>query len=224
MKTPSDPLFRDTLSTVTPDTAFGIPLIRAAAATDIALQLSRKSIEPEAIFKQAGISISAIKDAYQQIRLDQYTHLVELAAEASQCKDFGLTLGLQQDPTRWGAFGYLIVNSPTIGAALENLATFLKPWQSGTHIACIKRKGSIYVEYSITHPSVGHKNQDAEVSIAYIKNVVDRLCGQKIKPKTVNFEHHPLSDMTVYQDCFEIQPSFEQPVNSISYPDRKSVV
>lgn len=197
---------------------FGVPMIRASAGVDVATLLKRKGVNPQAVFEQAEVDLGTTNDAYQQIRLDRFTHLLVLAAEASQCPNFGLTIGLQQDPAKWGAFGYLVLNCPTIGAALENLATFLKPWQTGTHITCFRGKGVFGIEYSIQHPKVTHKNQDAEVSIGYVKNLVDRLCERSIQPVAVHFEHHPISDLTIYKKSLGVTPYFEQPVNCISFP------
>ena len=200
-----------------PTPSIGIPTIRAAAAVDIATLLKRKGVEPSPIFEDAGIDLKTIEDPYQQIPLDRYTRLLDLAAEASDCPEFGLTIGINQDPAKWGAFGYLVLNSPTIGAALNNLTTFLRPWQSGTHIAYVRSGNAVGIEYSILHPAVVHKNQDAEVSMAYVKNLVDRLAERRVQPVAVHFEHQPIADLTIYKKCFGVVPYFDQPVNCITY-------
>lgn len=197
---------------------FGVPIIRASAGVDVATLLKRHGVDPQPVFERAGVPLEATQDPYRQLSLDRYTHLLELAADAAHCPNFGLTLGLQQDPAKWGAFGYLVLNSPTIGASLQNLATFLKPWQTGTHIDCFKSRGVFGIEYSIQHPKVVHKNQDAEVSMAYVKNLVDRLCERSVQPVAIHFEHHPIAEPSFYQKAFGISPSFEQPVNCISFP------
>ena len=200
------------------DNSFGIPLIRAAAALGIADQLRRAGIDPVPVFQQSSIDLHVIHDPYQQLRLDHYTALVEQAAQATGLSDFGLRLGAEQNPADWGAFGYLVLNSPTIGAALNNLATFLKPWQTGTYIACTRRRRLLSVDYSITHPSVTIKAQDAEFSLAYIKTVVDRLNGCVCPASRVELEHPPQSPLNVYEAYFGVTPRFERPINRICYP------
>ncbi|QCY09434.1 AraC family transcriptional regulator [Pseudomonas sp. MPC6] len=201
-----------------PTPSIGIPMIRAAAAVDVAALIRRQGLDPETVFEKADIDLKIIQDPYQKIRLDRFTYLLELAADITLSPHFGLTMGINQDPAKWGAFGYLVLNSPTIGAALRNLATFLKPWQSGTHIACIRDSRIFGIEYSILHPGVVHKSQDAEVSLAYVKNIVDRLCEKRVSPVAVHFEHSPISELSVYKKLYGVTPYFDQPVNCITFP------
>lgn len=198
--------------------SLALPVIRAAAAVDIITLLRRKGADTEEIFKLAGIDIQAPRTLYQYIELDCYTYLLELSAEQTNSPDFGLTIGSNQDPARWGAFGYLVLNSPTIGAALNNVAIFLKSWQTGTHIFYFNNGQHFGLEYSILHPKVTHRAQDAEVSMAYLKNLVNKLSGRSINPIEVCFEHSPVAELATYKALFGIIPLFDQPTNHISYP------
>ena len=109
------------------------------------------------------------------IELAKFTRLLKVAEETTQCATIGLNVGGRQDPARWGAFGYLVLNSPTIGDALRNVVSHATIWQTGTHFAFRLTKDDIGVEYAITHPAVEDRAQDAEFSISYVKNIVDRL-------------------------------------------------
>ncbi len=192
--------------------------VSATVAVDVAVLLARENIDPKPLFDQAGVDLKAIDDPYRKVRLDHFTHLLELASRITRRATLGLELGARQDPTKWGAFGYVVLNSPTVGAALANMARFLKPVQSGTRMAYINRRDRFGIEYSITHPGVTYRNQDAEFAMAYIKHVVDRLCSRNVTPKAVYFEHAPLAELSEYEKVFGIGPYFDQPVNTIYYP------
>ena len=196
---------------------FDIPTVSASVAVDVATRLKREGIDPQPVFKETGINPQATQDPYQQVRLDQYTSLLELAAETTKTPALGLELGIHQDPSKWGAFGYVVLNSPTVGEALSNMARFLKPSQGGTHMAYLKSKNRLGIEYTILHPKVCHKVQDAEFAIAYIKNIVDRLSERQVTPLAVYFEHNPVSDSATYKRLLGIEPHFDQPVNAIFY-------
>ena len=154
-----------------------IATVSAPIAVGLAALLRREGIDPQPLFDEAGIELKAIDDPYQMIRLDHFTYLLELAARITQRPTLGLELGTQQNPAKWGAFGYVVLNSPTVGAALNNMATFLKPAQGGTLMSYINNRNYFGIEYSILHPKVQYKDQDAEFAMAYVKHVVDQLCG-----------------------------------------------
>ncbi|QCY09431.1 AraC family transcriptional regulator [Pseudomonas sp. MPC6] len=194
-----------------------IATVSASVAVDLAAILRREGFDPKPLFDQADIDLKAIDDPYQTVRLDNFTHLLELAALLTKRPMLGLELGAQQNPAKWGAFGYVVLNSPTVGAALYNMATFLKSSQGGTRMAYINRGDRIGIEYAILHPKVVHKNQDAEFAMAYVKHVVDQLCEHSVTPSGVYFQHDPLGDISTYQKLLGITPYFDQPVNTITY-------
>lgn len=201
-----------------PKASFEDATVSAAAAVDVAAMLKRNGIDPRPLFKQMKIDLKATEDPYQRVRLERYTHLLDLAADATQHPLLGLELGLQQDPAKWGAFGYVVLNSPTLGAAFNNMASYLKATQGATRIAFIKGKNRIGLEYSLLHPKVTHKDQDAEFAIAYFKNVVDRLSGRPVAPAAIHFEHNPKSTLSTYKQLLGITPEFDQSVNAVFYP------
>ena len=195
----------------------GTATIRAAAAFDIAELIRKKGHDPQSVFAEAGMSMEAARDPYRQEDLGRYTRLLELAAEVTDSPDFGLTTGIHQNPAKWGAFGYLVLNSPTLGSAMDNLATFSRSWQGGTHIASARTPVSFGLEYSIIHPCVADKDQDAEMGLAYVKHLVDLLCVRRITPDSVHFEHKPISKLSVYLDVLGVEPLFKQPLNCIMF-------
>jgi AraC-like DNA-binding protein len=191
--------------------------VSASVAVDIDSWLKKHGIDPKPIFAEAKIDTRIIEDPYEQLQLERYTYLLEAASRQANFPALGLELGAQQDPSKWGAFGYVVLNSPTVGAALNNMARFLRQAQSGTHMTYQRSETGFGIEYSIIDPKIDYKDQDAEFAIAYIKNVVDRLCGKSVSPLTVHFEHNPLSSGAIYEKLFQVQPQFDQPVNRISY-------
>jgi AraC-like DNA-binding protein len=64
---------------------------------------------------------------------------------------------------------------------------------------------------------VADKDQDAELSLAYVKHLVDLLCGRRTTPDSVHFEHKPISRLSVYLGAFGVEPLFEQPLNCIMF-------
>ena len=198
--------------------ASSIPVVSAAATGDIAAFIRKCGLEAEPVFLDAGIDVRVSSDPYQMIELAKFTRLLKVAEETTQCATIGLNVGGRQDPARWGAFGYLVLNSPTIGDALRNVVSHATIWQTGTHFAFRLTKDDIGVEYAITHPAVEDRAQNAEFSISYVKNIVDRLNERPVTPSDVFFEHDPIAGMDAYEHVLGVRPLFNQPTNAIFYP------
>ncbi|MEQ8559158.1 MAG: AraC family transcriptional regulator [Henriciella sp.] len=195
-----------------------VPLVSAAATGDIAAFIRKCGLDAEPVFLEAGLDVRISTDPYQMIELSKFTHLLKAAQDATHCATIGLNVGGRQDPARWGAFGYLVLNSPTLGDALRNVVAHATIWQTGTHFAFRQTKEEIGVEYAITHPSVANREQDAEFSIAYVKNIVDRLIERSATPTDVFFEHSAIADIDAYEKVFGVRPLFNQPTNAIYFP------
>ena len=202
--------------------ALAIAKVSAAVAYDIADFLVKRGFDPKELYKKAGIGIYEPFNPNHIINLHSYTYLLHLAAETSAYPALGLTLGANQDPSKWGAFGYVALYSPSILAAFENVVKFMRLYQTGTHVELVKSNQCIGLSYSIIDPRVIHKRQDAEFAIAYFNNIVDRLCGRSVIPENVYFEHSPLSPQRMYKKMFGIAPEFDQSTNLISY--RKALI
>ena len=75
-----------------PEQGFDLPMVSAAAAVDVAAVLNRSGIDAIALFEQAGIDPASTEDPYRHVRLDLYTHLLQLAAERAHYPTLGLEL------------------------------------------------------------------------------------------------------------------------------------
>ena len=194
------------------------PTVSAAVVSDVVTLLHRKGKDPRSLFEQVGLDFDAARDPYNRIEFGDYAELLALAAKETETPHIGLELGTNQDPSKWGAIGYLALNSPTIGSALRNMVKFLKTAQSDTYLRYRNRNGVIVVEYSLLDDNIKHREHDAEFSISYFKNVVDRISEYPVKPLEISFEHQPLCELPCYKRMLGVTPQFGQPTNGITYP------
>ena len=194
-----------------------IVTVSAPVTSSLADCLRQANIDPKPLFEQARIDLGCINDPYRMISLDHYTHLLELSAKVIKRPLLGLELGCKQNPAKWGAFGYVVLNSPSVGTALANMAHFIKASQGGTVMNFVNREDAFGIEYSITHPSIRYREQDAEFAIGYVKHVVDQLCGTRTPPQKVLIEHPALDEPSAYKKLLDTSPYFEQGTNVILF-------
>ncbi|RIK92121.1 MAG: hypothetical protein DCC73_13560 [Proteobacteria bacterium] len=192
-----------------------IPLIRAAAAYDLVRFLQGCAMDPAPIFASTGLDIEKTNDPYATFDLERFTELLERAAEATGDQAVGLKLASLHDLSSWGAYGYLVLNAPTVGACLRCMAEFLEPWQMGTYVKCIRDADVIGIEYSIRHPTIRRREQDAEYSVSIPRRLVSKLTRNSADPIEVTFEHQQISDDATYRRYLGLKPIFGARVNSI---------
>ena len=199
-------------------TTIGVPFVRAAVAVDVEAAIERRGGDSKAIFEAAQIELKDVAAVHSLIRLDQLTHLFELAAIGTKCPHLALEVASYLDLTKWGAFGYAIINSPAIGEALANMCAFFGALQTGANINFVTDSDSFGIEYSISHPAVRYKRQDAEHFISSIKGLVQRLRARNTHPVAVYFEHEALSPLATYKNYLGVKPHFNMHTNSILFP------
>lgn len=195
------------------------PLIRAAAAGGVAAFLRAAGEDPAPVFKEAEIGLETADDPYAVIPLARFTRLLETAARRAGDGAAGMKVGAAQDPANWGAPGFLLLNAPTVWDCLKIGEELTRPWQGGTLFRAAREKDFASFEYSIRHPSVMDRDQDAELSLSFTASLVKRITRGKGEPSHVAFEHKPISRLSVYRRFFGVTPVFGAPVNMICFDD-----
>lgn len=201
----------------TPQKAEAAPLIRAAAAGNVAAFLRAAGVNPAPVFAESDVDIHAADDPYTVIPLTAFTRLLEAAATQAGDSAAGLKIGAAQDPADWGAPGFLLLNAPTVWDCLKIGEELSRPWQGATLFKAARDRDFISFEYSIRHPGVSDRDQDAELSLSFTASLVRRISRGRAAPAYVAFEHKPLSRLDVYRKHFGLTPAFGAPVNMICF-------
>ncbi|GIU47648.1 AraC family transcriptional regulator [Shewanella sairae] len=97
----------------------------AAWSLAIARALSVSGIEPNGLFKQAGLCLQALEAAPEQrVNIDNMTQLWQLAQNATGATDFGLTVGQYAYPIHFHSLGALMLSSDSLAQAFEALPDY----------------------------------------------------------------------------------------------------
>lgn len=195
------------------------PFVRAAAATSLIGYLQAAKIDPAKILGQAGITMEATRDPYASISLSAFTELLERTASLVAIPHLGMKIGHELDPANWGAFGFLMMNAPTVWTCLTCLERFIPPWQSGTHVQTVRGDGIARIEYEIMNPAVRHRDQDAELSLSVLINHIRRATRGAVKPISISLVHAPLASRTAYERYLGVWPDFEAATNAVWFDE-----
>lgn len=121
--------------------------------------------------------------------LPRYCDLVEQAAEQTGNDAFGLERGRDSMHERLGLVADIVLASPTIGVALDNLVRCFLFHQQNTAIAFRRDAGHCRLEYRILDGRILQRRQDAELTISSLLCLLRQCLGRGWVPDEVHFEH-----------------------------------
>jgi AraC-like DNA-binding protein len=193
--------------------------VLAAATTGFSDFTARNGGVPERVFRRAGLAEVRLNDINQPLDLGSYVHMMELAALDTGNDNFGLWYGQQFKPEMLGLIGALAIASPTLGAALANLARLFPYHQQATHTAFIQRGEFAYLEYRILDGGIVDRRHDAELTLGMFVNVVRHCLGAAWAPEAIQFEHPRPGEWRQHSLAFSAAVQFGQRSNVLILRD-----
>jgi AraC-like DNA-binding protein len=193
--------------------------VLASATTGFKEFLSHNGGRADRIFASVGLAEDELADANRPVDLAAYVQMMELAAVSTGNDNFGLWYGQQFKPEMLGLIGGIALASPTLGAALANVAKLFPYHQQATHTA-FKRQGEwMRLEYRIIDGGIAERRQDAELTLGMLVNVLRHCLGIRWAPQAVHFEHPKPVGWRQHSDAFLAPVHFGQVTNALIFRD-----
>jgi len=191
--------------------------VLAAATTGFREFVARNGGSADKVFGRVGVTDDQLDNINCPIDLGSYVQMMELAA-AETCNDnFGLWFGQQFKPEMLGLIGAIAIASPTLGAALENLATLFPYHQQATCTAFTRQGELMRLEYRIIDGSIVERRQDAELTLGMFINVLRHCLGAHWAPEEIHFEHPKPGEWRQHGQAFSAPVHFGQRSNALIF-------
>jgi AraC-like DNA-binding protein len=146
----------------------------------------------------------------RRIPLEKYCALMDLAAKATHDDHFGLRFGATYAFDHASVLGYILRNSPSIGAAIRNAARYVRVHVDGVQLSLEYAGPEARLVYRLTDPSIAVSRHYAELLMVYAMHVF-RLGGDESwSPAEVWFRHGPPPDLAPYRRYFGAPVRFHQ--------------
>jgi len=193
--------------------------VLAAAASGVSDFINSHGGDAARVLGQAGVPDHAIGDPLLALDLGDYCAMMELAAAETRHDNFGLWFGQQFQPRALGLIGEIALASPTLGAAVENVATLFPFHQQATQTRLAKEGELLRLEYRILDGRIMARRQDAELTMGMFANVFRACLGHGWTPEEVHFEHLRPLDWREHQQAFDAPVHFGQRTNCVVFRD-----
>ncbi|HEY6305659.1 MAG TPA: AraC family transcriptional regulator [Candidatus Angelobacter sp.] len=180
------------------------------------LTAASSRIKPAYLCETAGIDSTHLKNPLGRISLRQLAALYENASRLTQDHSFGLHVGEKTDLRSFDELGYMVMNSFTLGDALDRVAQYLPIWTDGATFRSHKDGPSARLVWTYTDRSIGECRHDCEMTLLVIAKIGRNLLRDRNwKPREVHFQHPAPRDITEHRRLFGAPVRFGMPANEL---------
>jgi len=157
--------------------------------TGLVEMITSKGGDADQILRGCGLAPSALTKPDGFIATAQMARLLEDAAQATADDCFGLHFGERYNPKNIGPVTYTALNSPTIGAAIENIERYLKVHNEAARWVTTIEGERAYVVHGLVGLENENLRQYREASMAIALNTLRMMAGSQWVPQEVHFSH-----------------------------------
>ena len=165
------------------------PMISVAVTKGLVDAIAGKGASPDPILRGCGLERSNLTDPEGFISAAKLPQLLEEAARATGDDFFGLHFGEGFNPKNIGPVIYVVLNSPTIGAGIENLERYLKIHNEATRWFTHIEGERAYVGYELAELGIAKPRQYHEATMAIALNTLRMMAGSHWAPEEIHFTH-----------------------------------
>ena len=191
------------------------PMISIAAATGLFEAIEAAGGSPDRILQTLGLDRSAFSKPEGFIPCSVFAEILKEAAQATGDDCFGLHFGERFDPKHIGPLVYVALNSPTIGAGIENVERYLHVYDSSAKWFFTAEGNRGYIRYLLTDAGIEPLRQSNEHGMAIILNALRMMVGSQWSPLEVQFNHEAPAQTSEHHRIFRAPVLFGCETNAL---------
>ena len=185
-----------------------VPTIQAKAVEKIIRAAAARGVTARVMYEAIDLDPAVLTDLDSRIPFAQLVALYEKAAELTGDDAFGLHVGEAVDAKAFDVLGYSVVNSPTLGEALDRMVRYNCTWTNGSSFFIEKGVPFTRIVYSYADDSMSRRRQDIEMTMAAMAALGRMVTNSEVVPERVTFEHERPRDISEHQRIFQCALEF----------------
>jgi AraC-like DNA-binding protein len=189
------------------------PRVAALAANGVLGLIGQCGGDPDRIIGAAQLQARDLDDPGAKLDLRRYCDLFEHAAAQTGIGHFGLQFGTNYRIEAMGTLGALVLNTPTIGAALQNLCAYFPSLQEHSTLTLEPHGPYLALRYQIRDGRITARRQDAELSLGMFMSLLRRALGAGWGPEEVQFEHLRATERAAHERLLNAPVTYAAPSN-----------
>ena len=182
--------------------------------------VAARGFDAEALCRSAGLTLETLRDPQSRVPYAVAERLGERAAEWTDDANFGLHLAQDVRNTQaYDAGALMLMASPSIRAALENLARYQRYWGDGQRCTLARARGGMRVRYALRGSDAVSKRHTDECALAEIVIGVRFLGAPDLSPRAVRFRHASPADTREHLALFRCPVTFSASDTEVEFDD-----
>jgi AraC-like DNA-binding protein len=190
------------------------PMISVAAATGLLDAIAAACGDPDQVLSTVHLdrAVFAQTDGFMPAAV--FAEILSEAARASEDDCFGLHFGERFDPKNIGPLVYVALNSPTIGAGIQNVERYLHVYDSSAKWSFALEGDRGFIRFVLS-VDVKDLRQSNEHGMAIILNTLRMMLGSQWAPLEVQFAHAAPERITEHHRIFRAPVVFGSDANAL---------
>jgi AraC-like DNA-binding protein len=195
-------------------------MVRVGPISAIPTLLEAAGVDSAALLAEVGLDRGFFSNPENLIGLPTVGAIMERCVARTNCPHFGLLVGRSASTTSFGLLGYLMMSSPTVGAALRELVGHMEVHDRSA-VATLRVEGELAtLGYTILVNGVAGRSQIHDAAIAIAFNLLRTLCGSDWRLSAVQLAHARPALIDPYVAHFGVTPYFGAEFNSLVFYKR----
>ncbi len=191
--------------------------VQARAARKVLARATELGADAGELAREAGVDAATIDDPEARIPEDRLLTLYDLAASATGDDCFGLHVGERVDLRGFDVLGYAVMNSATVGEALDRTVRYYAIWTDGSAFATETAGRDARLRYEYRGRRDAPRRHECEATLAMVVVSIRALLDDDWTPHRVAFEHAAPTCGSEHGRVFGVRPRFGARANEIAF-------
>ena len=191
------------------------PMISVAATIGLLEAIEAAGAKPDQVLEASGVKASMLTQGDGFIPCVLFARLLEEAARATGDDCFGLHFGERFNPKNVGPLTYVVLNSPSVGLADQQVARYLKLYNQAAQVSAAVDGQRALMTYALAGLGF-HARQQNEYGMVIRLNTIRMMVGSRWGPLEVHFAHEQPPNTSEHERIFCAPVLFGYPTNSFS--------
>lgn len=192
-----------------------VTFVRAASLTNFSELFSELGGDPDAALRRAGLRPSMVSEQDQLIDVLVAGRLLEDAAAATGCVNFGLRMAQSRQVSNFGIVSLLLLHQPTLRKVLSTLIEHVHLLNESLMIHMDEDNGVVVLREEFTLPETFP--QSMELAIGVLFRTCNLLLHERWRPQRVCFSHPTPRDISLHKQMFGCRVEFDADFNGIVF-------
>ncbi|MRG98318.1 AraC family transcriptional regulator [Polyangium spumosum] len=183
------------------------------------VEVARASgVDTAALCHAAGLSGRDLQSPGERVPLTAIYTLVEAARVMADDPLFGVKVASGVEVDVFDVLGFLILTSPTFGAAMGRTMQYQRLWNDGERYSLVVEEGRAHLRYEPFGPERPAHHLMAQMFAFDVGVNAPRLVAEPASAVAIRFRGEPPPDRAAYEVIFQAPVSFASPVDEVVLP------